>query len=116
MKQLTLAITIMAFFSNPAIAADRIVKCRIDSSGEPGYRGSCLFVPDTKGSFSLENPNKNQLLTRTVSSVSVTIVKKGVAEVRGLTTDGINARWGIARRSARDKACWQGEDFTVCAW
>ncbi|WP_017295364.1 hypothetical protein [Geminocystis herdmanii] len=44
------------------------------------------------------------------------IIKSGVAEVRGLTTAGINSRWGEARRSKSDKACWVGDDFTICAY
>jgi len=105
-----------AFIGSQSIAADRKVKCQIDSNGEPTYKGSCLFLPDTKGSFSLANPAKGKLLTGTISMVSVTVIEKGVAEVRGLTTDGVNSRWGEAKRSLKDKACWQGEDFKVCAW
>ena len=48
--------------------------------------------------------------------VSVDIIEKGVAEVRGLTKDGINSRWGSAKRDLKDKACWKGDDFKVCAW
>jgi hypothetical protein len=75
-----------------------------------------LFVPDTNGSFALLNPQKNKSLLSGITDVSVFIIEKGVAEVRGLTTDGINSRWGEAKRSTEDKACWVGEDFKVCAW
>ena len=118
MKIQTLALLAMAlvFTGNPSIAADRKVKCQIDSNGEPSYKGSCLFLPDTNGSFALENLAKYKPLTGTVSMISVTVIEKGVAEVRGLTADGINSRWGEAKRSAKDQACWEGEDFKVCAW
>jgi hypothetical protein len=33
-----------------------------------------------------------------------------------LTDEGINSRWGRAIRSRRDRACWVGEDFTICAY
>jgi hypothetical protein len=46
----------------------------------------------------------------------VQIVQPGVAEVRGLTRAGINSRWGSAQRSKRDRACWRGSDFWVCAY
>jgi len=49
-----------------------------------------------------------------VDEISVFIVRPGIAEVRGLTAQGINARWGEARRSARDRACWVGADFSIC--
>lgn len=28
----------------------------------------------------------------------------------------MNSRWGEAKRSSQDKACWVGGDFKVCAW
>ena len=111
-----LLVTALVFVSSTAIAADRKVKCQIDSYGEPSYKGTCLFLPDTNGSFSLENLTKGKPLTGTVSMISVTVIEKGVAEVRGLTTEGINSRWGAAKRSSKDQACWEGEDFKVCAW
>jgi hypothetical protein len=104
------------FVSSTAIAADRKVKCQIDSHGEPSYKGTCLFLPDTNGSFSLENSTKDKPLTGAIRMVSVTIIEKGVAEVRGLTADGINSRWGEAKRSSKDKACWKAPfifQFTV---
>jgi hypothetical protein len=122
MKTITqlLAIALLAI-SNHALAKDRIVKCQIDSNGESGktetiYKGSCVFIPDTKGSFGLANPVKDKPLTDTINMVNVIMIKKGVAEVRGLTMDGINSRWGEAKRSVKDKGCWEGVDFKVCAW
>lgn len=49
-------------------------------------------------------------------SISVNIIKPGMAEVYGVTTAGINSRWGEAKRSNSDKACWVGDDFTICAY
>lgn len=108
--------TVLLLATNSAMAKDRLVKCQIDSGNQTIYKGQCAFIPDTKGSFGLANPDKKQPLTDTVSILSVYIIEKGVAEVRGLTADGINSRWGEAKRSATDKACWVGEDFKVCAW
>jgi hypothetical protein len=110
-----LTLVLLASFSSIA-SADRIVKCQIDSGNETIYKGKCLFIPDTKGSFGLAHPQKNKPLTDVITMVSVTIIEKSIAEVRGLTSDGINSRWGEAKRSAKDKACWVGEDFKVCAW
>lgn len=116
MRFLITVATILLLTTNLATAKDRIVKCKIDSGNQTIYEGKCAFIPDTKGSFGLSNPVKNQPLTDTISMVSVMIIEKGVAEVRGLTSDGINSRWGEAKRSAKDKACWEGVDFKVCAW
>ena len=112
MKILTTALTASLLISSQAMAADRIVKCQVNT-----YKGSCVFSPDTpKGSFSLTNPDKNKPLIDSIAMVNVTIVEQGVAEVSGLTTEGISSRWGEAKRSAKEKACWEGEDFKVCAW
>lgn len=116
MKHLIAALTILLLTGNAAMAADRTVKCQIDSANKTVYEGKCVFIPDSKGSFALANPEKNKPLTDTITMVSVSIIEKGVAEVRGLTSEGINSRWGEAKRSVKDKACWQGEDFKVCAW
>ena len=122
MNKLTgvLAIALL-LMSHAPLAKERTVKCQIDGMGESGkieteYKGLCLFFPDKQGSFSLANPKKDKPLTGSITMVSVTIIEKGVAEVRGLTTDGINSRWGEAKRSQKDKACWEGEDFKICAW
>jgi len=116
MKTLIVILASLLLLSSQSIAAYRITKCQIESNGEATYKGTCLFLPDTKGSFSLENPIKNKPLTNDVIMVSVTLVEKGIAEVQGLTVDGINSRWGEAKRSLKDKACWEGDDFKVCAW
>ena len=50
-----------------------------------------------------------------ILDVSVLIMAPGEAEVRGLTAHGINSRWGPAKRSAQDAACWVGADFRICA-
>ncbi len=100
-----------------SIAADRIVKCQIDSNTKTAYKGNCLFLPEEKGSFTLANPTDRQKrLYGEISMVSVYIVENGVAEVYGLVKGGINSRWGTANRSSKDKACWEGSDFKVCAW
>ncbi len=54
---------------------------------------------------------------RTVdSNLNISIIEKGFAKVSGLTTDGINSRWGEAKRSSQDNACWVSVDFKVCTW
>lgn len=101
-----------ALLSSQALAADRVVKCQVNT-----YKGSCVFSPDMpKGSFSLANPDKDKPLNEGITLISVTVTEPGVAEVSGLTAEGINSRWGEAKRSSKDKACWEGEDFKVCAW
>jgi len=94
--------------------AQRRARCVVTSSGEV-YRGPCSFAAERGGSFSI-SPVGRPFLIGEISDVSVTIVSRGVAEVRGLTAQGVNSRWGEARRSTRDRACWVGSDFSVCAY
>ncbi len=102
----------------PADAQDaaRTVACRIQSAGTPTYSGRCRFNPAGGGSFILEHVSEGRSLTGPILTVSVTIGQPGIAEVRGLTKAGINSRWGEARRSPTDRACWIGADFQICAW
>lgn len=99
----------------PAAAQSAKVKtarCKIVSA-DGRYTGPCTFTPDGKGSFSVA-PVGRKRLTGQTTMISVYIVGPGQAEVSGLTTDGINSRWGAAARSKKDRACWLGSDFSVC--
>jgi hypothetical protein len=65
------------------------------------------------GGFSLTGIDQAEIL-ETISMISVTVIDFGKAEVRGLTTSGINSRWGMARRSISSPGCWSGADFKIC--
>ncbi|MGA9520063.1 MAG: hypothetical protein WBV82_01285 [Myxococcaceae bacterium] len=78
--------------------------------------GKCSFRPEKGGTFSLSNLDDTKPLYGPILSVSVVVVGRAEAEVRGLTKDGINSRWGEAIRSKDDPACWVGSDFKICAW
>lgn len=95
-------------------AAARPAKCVVIGNGMTPYRGTCKFARDDGGSFALEPIGKSGFDGVTI--VSVAIVSPGVAEVRGLTRDGINSRWGEAQRSKTDPACWLGSDFKICVY
>lgn len=98
------------------------VLCTIRSTTEDSpaphvvFDGPCRFAPEGKGgSFGLSALDDEAPLYAGILVVSVSVVAPGKAEVRGLTTEGINSRWGEARRSKKDPACWAGSDFEVCA-
>jgi len=97
-------------------AQAREITCRIEQSGASVLDGPCRFQPDGGGSFILSALERERPLFRGVSLVTVTVVATGIAEVRGLTETGVNSRWGEARRSRRDRACWEGVDFRICAY
>jgi len=98
--------------ATPAVA--RSARCVIQNAGAATWRGPCDFIPDGGGSFGIQ-PARGRF-PGGISDISVSIISPGVAEVRGLTRDGINSRWGEARRSRRDRACWVGDDFSVCVY
>jgi hypothetical protein len=102
----------LVFVSTPAAA--RPARCVVQSAGTPAWRGACNYIPDRGGSFAIA-PMRGRF-PGGVGDISVSLVSQGTAEVRGLTRDGINSRWGEARRSRRDPACWIGEDFSVCVY
>ena len=114
MKMLLAAAAFAGLLLAAAPAAARPARCVIQSAGAPTWRGACNFIPDRGGSFAVD-PVRGRC-PGGASDIRVSLVSPGVAEVRGLTRDGINSRWGEARRSRRDPACWVGEDFSVCVY
>jgi hypothetical protein len=113
MRKFCVALAPFILFAATAAEA-RPARCVVASAGSPTWRGPCNFVADRNGSFGI-SPMRGAF-PGGITDISVGIVSPGVADVRGLTPDGINSRWGEARRSRRDPACWVGEDFSVCAY
>ena len=108
-----IAMSIIAQFKQPARGADAfcVIEC---ASSEIQFCGNCIFEQfGGNGSFSIKSPS-NLIVGRL--SISVSIIESNIAEVRGLTTNGINSRWGQARKSSSDTACWVGIDFKICAY
>ena len=96
----------------PAMAKN--ARCVIDSEGT-SYRGPCEYHVAKGGTFTV-TPVRENTFSGGATSITVFIVRPGVAEVRGLTESGINSLWGRARRVPRDRACWAGNDFTICVY
>jgi hypothetical protein len=89
-------------------------RCVVIGAGMAPYKGKCDFSADDGGSFSITPIGKPAFGGATVISVSV--ISPGMAEVRGLTPDGVNSRWGEAKRSNTDRACWVESDFKICVY
>lgn len=105
----------LAVAGSAALAKPRSARCAISGGAETPYKGPCRFEAEKGGSFTV-TPAGRRTFMGDVTSVSVYLVGSGQAEVRGLTTGGVNSRWGEARRSRRDPACWDGSDFRVCVY
>jgi hypothetical protein len=88
--------------------------CRIKQDGATAYEGPCdIRLDAASGSFHLSPRGAKDI--GGANPLTVSPQDDGEAEVRGLTADGINARWGAAKKSATDPACWVGDDFEICA-
>lgn len=99
----------------PVAVLAKPVTCMVMQQGTIQFSGSCLFRQDGgNGSFSIMNATGGQIVPG-VTQLSV-YVMSGLAEVRGLTVDGINSRWGPATRNSMNPACWDGSDFQICAY
>ena len=114
-RTLFVSAILMVFASTSAYAGDKVAKCEIYSQNHLEFKGGCKFLSETGGSFSLQSLKKDKPLYDDVIVLSVYVERGGLADVRGLTPAGINSRWGEAHRSSRDRACWVGEDFEICA-
>ena len=93
----------------------RKIDCQI-TTADASHKGKCHFIAEKGGSFTLSNINSQNPLIGDTKTLHVYIVDKGIAEVSSLHEDGITTSWGTATRSQKQKACWIGEDFKICAW
>lgn len=110
------AVLLVALAAVPfAAQAKPPARCVVNGNGEQPYSGPCSFTSEGGGSFSID-PIGRRVFSGEVTDISVSLTGPGEAEVRGLTTSGINSRWGSARRSRRDPACWEGSDFRICVY
>lgn len=104
---------IVASFPQPTLASEAFCVIK-GASPQTQFQGNCLFKQfGGNGSFSIESPSG---LIAGNALINVAIIQPGIAEVRGLTTNRINSRWGEARRSSSDSACWVGSDFSICVY
>ena len=109
--------TALAMIALPAAAKE--ARCAVTTT-DGKYAGTCRFVSERGGSFSIEPVGRAAFFKHAKDEPGITSISVGVAgaeaEVRGLTTSGVNSRWGAAKRSKSDRACWVGADFSVCAY
>lgn len=111
----TLATLLITTVLYPVAAPAKASRCVIRQDETITYSGACTFHPEQDGSFSIHLDHGKPILPN-ITTLTVSLISPGAAEVRGLTTDGINSRWGPAQRGQRDPACWTGADFEICAY
>ena len=100
----------------PPHAAVCEVVSGVAEAAPTSWTGPCtrrIAQPSAKH-FSIAGINNSQLIPG-ILNISVSILGPGRADVRGLTTEGINSRWGSAVQDVKDPFCWIGTDFRICA-
>jgi hypothetical protein len=98
-------------------AEAKIARCVIVVEGRVGLDGPCNFQSEGRGgSFSLAAVNPQNWLMRDAGTMSLWVTKPGIADV--FVVQERASRWGKARRSKTDKACWIGieSSFKICAY
>jgi hypothetical protein len=112
-----LLITLLAGTAGPAAAS--MARCAVKTA-DGRYVGPCKFFRDSGGSFNIAPAGRTEFFKHARQDPGLTDIRVDVtgdeADVHGLTTNGINSRWGSAKRSKSDHACWVGDDFSICAY
>lgn len=113
MKFLNLFLVVFVLSMSNAYAA-KDATCQIDEGGRTLYKGKCQFEPQGGGSFYISHPNITKKIS--VEGIMVLIESKDQAVVQATKLGGGGLMWGEATRSQKQKACWLGRDFKICAW
>jgi hypothetical protein len=117
MKLLFLLIVAIVGMAVASPAQAKTARCVVTVEGRTMMNGPCKFQrEDGEGSFSLSAVNPRAWLTFEVSSLALSVTEPGLAEV--FVVGERASRWGTARRSKADKACWIGSagNFKICAY
>lgn len=101
-------------------ASAKPARCVIKGEGE-AYAGPCIATPTGGGSLNLRPVGRRQeFFAREKDVPGITDINLDIqgadADVRGLTTFGVNSLWGSVHRSTKDRACWLGDDFSICVY
>src|SRR5690348_6195731 len=83
----------------PADAQPRTGRCVIEAAAAPRWAGLCRIKPEGDSGFTV-TPTRGSFQNDVVA-ISFVFVSPGSGEVRGLTSGGVNSRWGGATRSSR---------------
>jgi hypothetical protein len=109
-----------ALVAGAALAAQpvRPARCDIWARNAISYEGPCTLRPERGGSFSLTFPHNEEtesLERYRVTQISVRIIRQGLARVSE-PNRRVDSSWGRAIRSRRDRTCWEGDYWHVCAY
>jgi hypothetical protein len=117
MKLLLLITIVIVGVALASPAHAKAARCVVTVEKRTIIDGPCSFqAEDGDGSFSLAAVNPQAWLTSEVGSLALWVKKPGFGEV--FVVGERASRWGTARRSKTDKACWIGSagNFKICAY
>jgi hypothetical protein len=103
-------------FLSPTLGHAKEAQCVIENEGQT-FEGPCNFRAEKGGSFTITPIDPAWPFFDAYASITVQVTAPGYAqEVRSLSADPSpsNSRWGDARRSTSNKACWVGRGFKIC--
>jgi hypothetical protein len=112
MKKLIMAILLSV--AVPAIAQAKPATCKIESDGVTKYKGNCDFKPQSNGGFILSHPSFEKKIGHPSIEVEIDKYGKAIAYLEDEYYGYMD--WGIVTRSQKEKACWVGDSFKICAW
>jgi len=106
----------LGFLASPTVGYAKEAQCVIESEGQT-FEGPCNFRAEKGGAFTITPIDPAWPFFDAYASITVQVTAPGYAqEVRSLSADPSpsNSRWGDARRSTSNKACWVGRGFKIC--
>lgn len=109
-----LVAAIVAAWVTPALAAERLIHCRITVGGKTYLDGPCMFAPDPDGSFTIGVGT--QTVGQSPYFAYVTKNEDGTAEAYWNATRGsthAHAHLGTVRQRG---ACWVNSKAELCAY
>lgn len=99
-------------FMNPDGPEPREISCQIADHGKIYHRGVCFFQADTDGSFVVTTGNAKY-------SAVVNLANGDFAQAMWTEEPFASRMHGqshTVEQSADDPACWENDEFSVCAW
>lgn len=104
--------------------------CQIDIAGRTINKGNCNYESYENGTFAISNFDTVTGRIDSLQEIKVEVNGYGRAIVSGIDKTNSIKQWGTARRSTKQKACWEGQldsdisdpepleniTFKVCAW
>lgn len=111
-----IGVGVLGLLLSPAVSHAKAAQCVIESERQT-FEGPCNFRAEKGRSFTITPSDPAWPFFDAYASITVQVTAPGYAqEVRSLSADPSpsNSRWGEARRSTKNAACWVGRGFKIC--